>query len=152
MSQHVIMAKNTLYSCSNCKSSFKRSDPGFKHWLHCGCLPFHAVSASAVQRQVPMGDPVHVGNHVCHHTHVLYIYRGLVYCNVCGNRASNNQVHKLAKRCDGSPQPHTYGALALAAIKAGCLPHTLDQWPRVTVFPCSTLLPGQFAADVLCHP
>ena len=130
MSQHVIVVKNLWYSCSNCKSSFKRSDAGFKHWLQSGCLPLTAASTSAAPRHVPMGNPVHMGSQVSHHTHDLYIYKGLVYCNVCGNRGSNNQIRKLAKPCSGPPLPYTYGALALAAIRDGCLPPGLNQWPE----------------------
>ena len=106
-SQHEIVVAKSLYSCRNCKSSFKRSDAGFRHWLQCGCVPLHAASTSEAPRHVPMGNPVHMGSQVSHHSHSLFIYKGLVYCNVCGNRGSNNQIRKLAKPCSGSPLPNS---------------------------------------------
>jgi len=128
-SQHVISVINSRLKCSSCRSSFKRTDPGLKHWLQCGCIPFSAAAFATAPRHVPVDTPVHMGNQVSHYTHHLFIYRGLVYCNVCGNRGSNDQLRKLARQCEGPSLPTSYGGIALAAIKGGRLPPRLDQWP-----------------------
>ena len=94
------------------------------------CLYMQPPSVQPQDMSLWVIQCIWVISRVSHYTHDLYIYKGLVYCNVCGNRGSNNQIRKLAKPCNGSPLPNTCGALALAATRDGCLPPRLDQWPE----------------------
>ena len=60
-----------------------------------------------------------------HHSHRLFVYRGLVYCNKCGARGPS-RLNKLADACE---PPSADGQRMLNAVRAGVVPPGLDSWP-----------------------
>ena len=58
--------------------------------------------------------------------HSMYMYKQLLFCNVCGFRGSS-QLRKLASRCTA---PTEAGLRALKELRAGTLPSGgAKNWP-----------------------
>ena len=123
LSSHTIVESESHIRCVRCLSSFKKSDPQAKRWLQASC----AVVGSATDKPIPIFySNVHVGSSIIHHTHKLFTFKGLVYCNKCGCRAGSRVLRGLADRC---APPTQYGMSSLAAIREGQLPPKLPYWP-----------------------
>ncbi len=72
-----------------------------------------------IDKPIPLKyEAIHRGNATTHHTHILYTYKGLVYCNKCGMK-SNSELRKLSHPCN---PPTEYGLANLKAIAEGNLP------------------------------
>ena len=72
--------------------------------------------------------PVQIGNRSAHLTHPLLVFRGLVYCVVCGNVGAQ-RLNKLAAPCrqeQGSKGRH--GRDSLARLGRGQLPKKVLEW------------------------
>jgi len=114
-----------------------------KHWLKCKCTARPAgpaVNPNPVPVVCVMPDPsrtmqypqrnpglTHLGNKAIHHSHDMYIFRGLSYCNRCGYIATN-QVRALSDRC---VEPKRNGKNVLKHIRQGMVPPSikLGKWP-----------------------
>ena len=108
--------------CVRCKASLNRMDPQAKHWLSSQCI---AMGTSA-DRPIPVrSNVIHMNRRASHHTHKLFCYRGLVYCNICGCRATN-QLRDLGNPCE---PPTSYGLQSLTNIRRGKKPPNLTAWP-----------------------
>ena len=122
-SAHVIVPHPTRVICVNCCASIS---------LSCRTVAFSFVQSPCIPRPrdlprpVPLGiSKVQLGNQVAHASHVLFVYRGLTFCNKCGCRAIV-KYHNLAKACVA---PTTYGTQTKHAIKLGKLPPGFTCWP-----------------------
>ena len=123
---HVATVCDGVLSCFRCRSSFKVSDPYVKLFLKATCA---AIGTSVDCPTLLAFEQCHMGDHNTHPSHKLFTYRGLVYCDLCGNVASE-QLHKLSKVC--LRHPNTYGRTNLAALRQGKLPGQLNRnghWP-----------------------
>ena len=63
---------------------------------------------------------------MANHTHELFMYRGLVYCNVCGG-FGKSKFTRLAKPCQ---PPKEAGDRVLRAISNGVMPAGITIWPE----------------------
>ena len=125
-SSHVLYEEEDRVACARCRSRFFKQDPALRHWLSTQCTQIGADH----DRPVPMPlEQIHVGRSISHHTHALHTYRGLIFCNKCGSRAADNQLRNLRKVCTPPATKYAYGAVALAALRAGKYPPNLTAWP-----------------------
>ena len=121
---HVINCQDKLVKCMRCLSSMHKLNPNLQLWLNSPCL---AVGSSC-DRPVPLPyDIVHAGHASTHVSHSLYKYRGLIYCNKCGNRGELNKLRKLSRQC---LPPTQYGLASLSALAIGKAPPHLTEWPE----------------------
>ena len=91
-------------------------------------MPVAACSAYDRPRPLDKADVFHIGRQVTHVSHVLYMYRGLIYCSKCGARAGASRLRKLAKVCEPAV-PGSTGRLVLDRINAGIKPPGIVKWP-----------------------
>ena len=78
-----------------------------------------------VDKPVPLPyEAVHIGNQLAHYIHKLQIYRGIVYCRICGMRGPT-KLHNLAHPCK---PPTAYGKQVLSSLNQGRLPAGLSNW------------------------
>ena len=68
---------------------------------------------------------IQIGFLSTHPTHVLTVYRGILYCSRCGCRGIS-KLHNLARTCG---EPKAAGMALLKAIKNTKLPCGVDAWP-----------------------
>ncbi len=120
---HVLFEVDSRVSCARCHCGMHKSNPSLKHWLSCQCSGI----GNSSDRPVPLKyEKVHVGNNTSHTSHILFVYRGLAYCNRCGVRSGRLGLRKLAKPC--SP-PSEYGVQSLKALRQGLKPPNFVHWP-----------------------
>ena len=125
LSSHVAFVCNGKVQCARCRSSYNVRDKAAVHFLRAPC----AAIGSNIDRPNPLTfELIHKGNYDTHHSHKHYNYRGVAYCNKCGNRAIA-KMHKLRLPCT---PPTVYGKQTLAAINNGQLPPNLRAWPDCT--------------------
>ncbi len=99
------------------------ADPSLRRWLICRC----AATGTRSDQPIPLGiGDIQSGNRVTHHSHKLYSYRKLVYCNTCGGRDCRLGMIKLGSQ---RQPPEGYGLASLEALKEGRLPPGLTRWP-----------------------
>jgi hypothetical protein len=140
---HAIVHKGERISCKRCGSSFSKRDPNLKHWLQCKCAAKPSAPAGSTNLAPAEADAAppsrsttypqrhpgltHLSNKAIHHTHDMYIYRGLSYCNRCGYIATN-QVRALSDQC---VEPRRNGQNVLKHIREGKVPPSLKlgKWP-----------------------
>jgi hypothetical protein len=73
-----------------------------------------------------LGEQPIIHGVLCHSSHLLYSYRGIVWCSKCGNMA----VHRptgLKRQCKGTKNAR--GKLQAERLFRGVLPHAGMQWP-----------------------
>ena len=86
-----------------------------EHFLASPCLGV----GKANDRPVPFKfGSVSIGKKSTHHTHALYTFKGMVYCNTCGMRCLS-KLHNLSRECR---PPTAYGRETFKAIAEGHLP------------------------------
>ena len=103
LSSHALVCIDGQYLCTQCC----RWQPkvAVRQWLQGSCSPrldmgriFNVASLSA-PRRLPEGMlPYRIGDCVAHDTHVLFVFRGLVFCRKCGAYAVTRPI-KLLKAC-----------------------------------------------------
>ncbi len=99
-----------------------------KEWLTSPCHPL-LVNPS---KPVPIcGAVVQPGHVVAHASHVLWMFRGLFFCNRCGMYGST-KFKLLGVQCK---LPTTHGKRALKAIRDCKLPSGLACRPVLNVHP-----------------
>ena len=121
-SNHVAYYNDSRVVCARCRNSFHISDRSLTPFLEgpCGAI------GHPVDKPVPLPyEAVHIGNQIAHHTHKLQIYRGIVYCRICGMRGPT-KLHNLAHPCK---PPTAYGKQVLSSLNQGRLPAGLSNWP-----------------------
>ena len=121
-SSHVTYWNGDRIQCARCFQSHHKRDA--KHWLATRCT----AVGNTTDKPVPIPFAYYgVGNRSAHYSHNLSIYRGLVFCNVCGHRAQY-KMHNLYRECVKT----TAGAASLKKIFKGELPQNLTAWPDET--------------------
>ena len=114
LSQHEAFIDGTRLKCARCLHSYHKDDPACRHFLSSACSGVGAAN----DRPVPLKyEAVHVGKRSTHHTHVLFTFKGLIYCNKCGMRCKS-QLHNLSRECR---PPTAYGKETFKAIADGKL-------------------------------
>ena len=108
--------------CARCLSAFNSHSPALKPWLTTRC----EAIGSSIDRPIPLTQSIHIKSSTTHVTHKLYIFKGLVYCNVCGTRASSSGLRDLSRPCH---PPTSYGKQSLVALNKGKTPPNLTVWP-----------------------
>ena len=69
---------------------------------------------------------MHIGNKHIHVSHKLYRYRGLIFCQRCGNITQGDMAKSLVNKCGPAK---AYGSRNLAAIRGGRIPPKVKEWP-----------------------
>ena len=64
---HTISVNSDRYSCSVCKSSFKYTDPGCRHWLTTQCLV--PPNQDMLHISSILSNQLHLGNRISHLSH-----------------------------------------------------------------------------------
>ena len=108
--------------CARCHSSFHKNDPKAKLWLQGICSQ---IGTDTDRPTFLPYESIHKGNKVAHHTNTLMVFKGLVYCNKCGCRGTD-QLIKLSWEFN---PPTTYGLMSLKALRQGKLPPNCPGWP-----------------------
>ena len=122
---HILFDSDNRVGCARCHDNFSKNDSSLKVWLStkCKCNNIHHSS----NRPTPLPlEVVHSGNRHTHHTHSLYKFRGLIFCNKCGSRSGRFGLKHLGAPCE---PPNVYGLASLKALRNGLLPPNLTQWP-----------------------
>ncbi len=122
-STHVLYEQDGRFSCARCLCNCKFKDPALKHWLSSQCV---AIGSNKDRPIRLLHSHVHVGNLSVHHSHKLYIYCGLIYCNKCGARSGRLGLKLLSHQCG---PPTEYGQQSLDALRQCKKPPNLDRWP-----------------------
>ena len=123
---HKISYVKDRYECSSCLSTFKMSDPSAKHWLKTMCSNNVPLAEVTIHKPIKIDNPIHIGNQTSHHTHDLYKYKGVVYCNKCGCYGVK-KFTLLSKQCEA---PKAAGERVLHCIEHDIPPGGLLSWPE----------------------
>ena len=86
-----------------------------------------------------------MGKSVSHHTHKLFIYNNLVYCNRCGSFSQQFKLGKLASPC---LPPSQAGLNHLKLVNLGRPPVNVKAWPEAP-FPPPPAIPKPLYFDQL---
>ncbi len=126
-SNHIMHEERGRIRCARCRRSYHLGDPKVKAWLAASCPGIGADH----DKPVPLKhDSIHLGRNNSHpHTHNIYIFKGLIYCNTCGARGISH-FNKLSHPCD---PPSDFGLATLKAINSGRLPPNVTHWPDEAV-------------------
>jgi len=121
--RHNIIVLGPRLRCRDCLSSFHTKDSSCKAWLQSPCVK------PDDDREAPIRirDVFHIGNQVSHHSHKLFSFKALIYCNICGSYARGNRLVNLSRQC--SLRPTDAGRRVLESITAGVMPGSCVQWP-----------------------
>ena len=96
--EHILFNKSkTRICCARCLETFATTDKGLEPWMAGRCV---AIGTST-DRPIPIILPIHLGNNCSHHTHKIYKYKHMFYCNKCGN-GGTTQIRPLAQPCSPS--------------------------------------------------
>ena len=118
----ISLSNGNRYSCSVCKSNFKKYDPGLRSWLKGSCVNHNPRD---YHKPFRVTDSIHIGNNTTHQSHDIYNYRGVIYCNKCGNFGVKH-FNNLSRQCQ---PPRTAGVRLLKCIDTGQLPVGVSEWP-----------------------
>jgi len=115
-SQHVVVKQGKVYSCALCNITYSQHDAGIRSWLAGLCNGHTAVSDAPTLIKY---KNIHIGRQDIHHSHNIYFFQGIYYCNSCGCRAAVKAKY-LAKKCEVA---QAAGLAFLEAIRSkGALP------------------------------
>jgi len=67
-----------------------------------------------------------IGKTSTHPSHKLRLYKGLIFCNNCGNFTQGKFLKNLNQSCEAEK---SHGKAAKKRISEGKLPQGVDQWP-----------------------
>ena len=74
---------------------------------------------SSLDRPIPLTyEAIHIGRKTTHHSHTLYTFKNMIYCNKCGMRC-HTKLQNLSSPC---LPPTVYGLETFKAIAEGRLP------------------------------
>ena len=123
-SEHVAFRQTSCrVACARCRQSYNEKDKACPLFLRSHCSGLGNVA----DRPVPLPyEALHIGNKSIHHTHCINSYKGIMYCNKCGTRGPTKLI-KLSMPCQ---PPTQYGIDTLRALRRGCKPPGIVEWPE----------------------
>ena len=131
LSSHALVCIDGLYWCTQCC----RWQPkvASRQWLAGACTPrpdmsriLNVVSLSSPRRVPSDRLPYRIGQSVAHDSHVLFVFRGLVFCRRCGAYAATRPI-KLLESC---MEPSITAKATLNRILAQKFPSSvMKAWP-----------------------
>ena len=124
--KHSISRSGNRFFCVACKNNFRKDDPGLRPWLSSSCSLHNPRD---YHKPIRVTEAIHIGNSTSHHSHSLYNYRGVIYCNKCGYFGVKQFQH-LAKQCQA---PKLAGIRFLNCIEKGLMPVGISEWPETNV-------------------
>ncbi len=81
VSDHIAFEQGARVKCARCLNSFHELDASLQHFLSSPCT---AVGTN-LDQPIPVSyEAIHIGRQVVHHTHKLFTYEDVRYCNRCG--------------------------------------------------------------------
>ena len=128
-SSHSIVsaADGTTLSCRGCGARVSTLAGLCKDWLATSCAAPFNISNVLRYQQKQLGNSIQVGSSMTHPSHRIRIFRGLLFCKVCGARGPSKLVN-LSEPCVAA-RAGSYGRANLNAIKQGKKPQGLVAWP-----------------------
>ena len=124
-SKHIPFCSGAHISCARCFDKVPVMGPCTRSWLQGICQKMHTPE----DRPVPLHyHHVQLAHHTAHVTHILYFFRGVIFCNKCGHYGVNRFI-KLVHPCE-KPKHLSHGHKSLAALRNGGLPPGLFDWPK----------------------
>ena len=125
----VVAHDGTSMSCRGCGAKVSSLANLCKDWLATSCaVPFDSRNVLMYQ-QKQLGNSIQVGNSMTHPSHKICIFRGLLFCKICGARGPSKLVN-LSDPCEPA-KAGSYGRANLNAIRQGKKPQGLSVWPDV---------------------
>ena len=124
-SQHVVVFQKRLIVCTRCCQSHPRTYKSASLWLATSCS---AIGTCSDRHTYLPFSVRQLGNHIAHHSHSLFIFRGLHFCSKCGGTGAF-KFHKLANRCIHVTDKLSRGAVTIDRISRGLLPNMMSEWP-----------------------
>jgi hypothetical protein len=125
-SQHTIKVLKDKLVCLMCDSSSSLSDKAVNVFCKSECT----IQTSSQEGVIKVYGTVVVRGRSTHPTHNLSIYRGLLFCNVCGSYSSE-RLGNLAKACT---KPSIHGQRVREHIAHGRLPPGIIEAPPTYSF------------------
>ena len=151
-SMHTVVLSRSKASCAKCFDGAVGLKE-IKFWLCtpcCGTAPLvnHRSNSTAKPQRLTAHIPTLVKGAPIHSSHSLFVYKGFIYCAVCGFYAAH-AVRKLKAPCGEGLQvfPTQQGLANLARIKQGLLPAALSAWPADAPSYLSNLYPKSISTS-----
>lgn len=123
---HAVEESSGLLYCVQCFARMGKTNPKVRQWLQSDCVPPGKMPQDECMR---VHTPVRVNKQTTHHTHILFIFRGLLFCRQCG-AYSLTKLANLARECVGEGKRTNYGTENVNRIQAGLLPRKVKAWPQ----------------------
>ena len=137
-SSHDMFVVDGRWYCRCCSAFLPAGRAGIA-WLLQGCrVTAEQVSAALSPVAVDVSGPIYVGRRLLDPSHLLYCYRWIWYCRVCGHCAKR-QPRKLLETC--SKRRNSTGCNNLQRLQKG-LPPSGKLWPTDEL--------GGFSCSVAC--
>ena len=134
-SEHDAIIEANGAHCVLCWTGCGRGTRQLHRWLLTPCTPiFESDEAQASSRdfvRIPRRMQVQFKGKLLHESHELRMYRGMVFCSLCGFYASNH-AKKLLDPCmvAGGAERTAQGKSCLRRLAKGLTPHpTVHRWP-----------------------
>ena len=121
-SQHIPFFVGSRIRCARCLDNLPIKGDSTKQWLRGNCNAVGTISDRPVRLH---HNIIQIGRQSTHPSHQLTIFRGHLFCNVCGCKGIS-KLHHLAVPCS-SPGP--YGLEQLRAIRNSKFPQGVTEWP-----------------------
>jgi hypothetical protein len=121
-SPHHIKDSSNRLTCKNCYNTISKNLPKPELIEFCKSPCSHPYDRAG---PTPIGT-VKIGKTSTHQSHKLRMYKGLFFCNNCGNFTQGKLLKSLNQPCE-EPKPH--GKYAKKRISQGNLPYGLQLWP-----------------------
>ena len=117
--------------CHRCAQRAPVGTVQLRAWLSTPCIPDKSFALSYFSGKtrpapLPTGKTVQVGWQTLHSSHKLMVYRGLIFCGVCGYYASKRAL-RLVGECTERGVNARRRALHL---RQGILPSGVGSWPN----------------------
>ena len=130
-SRHTCTVLGPRMWCHTCQQVAPFDRDGLRAWLQSACIPDRQVASTRFNGNTrpvrfPPGRMVRIGWQTVHPDHVIMVYRGLLFCRVCGHYASKRAI-KLAEPCRDRSR---HAKLRAAALLNGQLPSGLQSFPN----------------------
>ena len=111
--------------CTRCCQSHPRTYKAAALWLATSCSAIGTCSDRLTHLPLSVRQ---LGNNIAHHSHSLFIFRGLHFCSKCGGTGAF-KFHKLANRCSPVTDKLSRGAVTIDRLSRGLLPSMMSEWP-----------------------
>jgi hypothetical protein len=143
-SQHHIKDASNRLTCNNCYNTISKNLPKQQLIDFCRTSCSHPFERAG---PTPIGT-VKIGKTSTHQSHKLRLYKGLIFCNNCGNYTQGKLLKSLNQPCE-EVKPH--GKSAKKRISQGNKPYGLNQWPAenpTSLFYSINILPTKGLAQL----